>query len=261
MIKPLIEVSDLSLSIGGKQILHSLSLDIYKGQYVSIIGPNGSGKTSFIKCLAGIYEKWKGHILVDGKALRQYDRKASAGLISYVPQIDDRDIPFTVETFIAMARYPHLSPFSQMTQEDRKHIELAMDYTETTSFRDRNMAGLSGGERQMVFIAAALAQSAAILVMDEPTTFLDYRHQWDVMRILERIKYESGMTIIAVHHDVNHAFAHSDYLFALKDGTVLLRGDGDEFMREEILADIYQIPFSILEDKNRKITTVTAVHA
>ena len=185
MSNPIIQIKNLSIALSGNEILRDVSLSINDGEYVSIIGPNGAGKTTLIKCLAGIYCDWSGDVTIAGKLFSEYSSKALAKLQSYVPQAEGRTNPLTVMEFVAMGRYPHLSTFTTLQSEDYAAIDAAIGRAGLESFRHRKMNTLSGGERQMAFIAAALAQGAKILLLDEPSTFLDYRHQAEVAEILK----------------------------------------------------------------------------
>jgi len=156
-----------------------------------------------------------------------------------VPQADGRVFPFTVEQFVLMGRYPYLSPFSTIGPDDRKALGEAMDLTGIREFADRRLDTLSGGERQKVYLAAALAQGADVLLLDEPTTFLDYRHQAEIRRLLARARRQSGVTIVAVTHDVNLAALESDRIVALRDGSVVFTGTPREVMQPDVLGRIY----------------------
>ncbi|MEN8261768.1 MAG: ABC transporter ATP-binding protein, partial [Pseudomonadota bacterium] len=199
----IIQIENLSIELSGNSILKDISISINDGEYVSIIGPNGAGKTTLVKCLAGIYRTWKGTIQIDSHPFEHYDSKALAKLQGYVPQAEGRTNPLTVAEFVAMGRYPHLSAFTTLKADDYAAIDAAIERSGLESFRYRKMNTLSGGERQMVFIAAALAQGAKILLLDEPSTFLDSRHQTNVASLLKPACRENGITVLPVHHDIN----------------------------------------------------------
>jgi iron complex transport system ATP-binding protein len=160
-----------------------------------------------------------------------------------VPQADARYLPFRVREFVLMGRYPHLSPFSSVTEADARAAEDAMRRTDTVAFADRAMDTLSGGERQRVFIAAALAQGAQILLLDEPATFLDYRHQVDVLGLLRRLNREESVTMLYVTHDVNSAARYSDHAIALNAGRVQFHGTPAELLREGVIEAVYDAAF------------------
>jgi iron complex transport system ATP-binding protein len=244
MSAPIITVKNLSLQISGNQILTDLSLNIDAGDYVSIVGPNGAGKTTLIKCIAGIYQNWTGSILINGIPFSEHTPRALAKRQSYVPQAEGRSTPLTVDEFITMSRYPHLSPFTTLKPDDFEAINLAIEQAGLQNFRHRKMNTLSGGERQMTFIAAALAQGTKILLLDEPATFLDYRHQAEVATLLKSACREHGITVVAVHHDINTAAACSDYIHAIKNGSVAVSGPPGEICCSEILHAIYDTAFT-----------------
>jgi len=243
MSRPLIQITNLSISLAGNHILHDLSLDITEGEYVSIIGPNGAGKTTLIKCLAGIHTNWTGSIQVSGHSFRDLPGKQRAKLQSYVPQAEGRPNPLTVEEFVATGRYPHLSAFTSMQKEDFDAIDRELDRAGLRAFRKRLMSSLSGGERQMAFIAAALVQETPIILLDEPSTFLDYRHQADVTAILRSACSENGKTVVAVHHDINTAAACSDRIHAIKAGRVVFSGTPEAVANSKTLEAVFDTPF------------------
>ena len=166
--------------------------------------------------------------------------------IGYVPQSDGRHAPFTVREFVLMGRYPYLSPFSPPSPSDKAAVREAMEVTGTSEFSERFLGTLSGGERQKVYIAAALAQEAQVLLLDEPTTFLDPKHESDIYRLLAGINRERGVTIVSVTHDINSAVLTSRTVLALKGGMVAFCGPAEEFMDEEVLRNIYEKSFSLM---------------
>jgi cobalamin transport system ATP-binding protein len=244
MTAQLIQVHDFSCSIEKSRILDGVSFGVNEGQHLSIIGPNGAGKTTLLRCLLRILEGSSGTISVAGKPLQEWPRRELATLMSYVPQAAGRGLPYTASEFVAMGRYPYLSPFSSLQASDHAAIRDAMQLTDCGRFSDRMLDTLSGGERQEVMIAAALAQGARAMVLDEPTTFLDYRHQASIRRILREVK-AAGTTVISVTHDVNAALSWSDSILALREGRVAFHGTPEELLEGEVLAGIYDTEFSI----------------
>jgi iron complex transport system ATP-binding protein len=247
MENTVIEITRFSFSISSKAILKDISLNVKEGEYISIVGPNGAGKTTLLKCLDRIHKGGSGDIRIDGKPLDKYSQKELARKLSYVPQADGRISPFTVYEFVMMGRYPHLSPFSSPDKEDKDAVHDALTITGISEFAERFLRTLSGGERQKVFIAAALAQGAKVLLLDEPTTFLDPKHQTDVHRLLERANRERGFTVVSVTHDINSAVLTSRRILALKNGVVVFCGFVDKFMNNEILQKIYEKSFLFMK--------------
>jgi len=244
---PAIEVRSYSFHAGGKAILREVALTVDAGQYVSVIGPNGAGKTTLVKCIDRLLPGGSGEIRVFGRPLGEYPQKELARRVGYVPQADGRLFPFTVEQFVTMARYPYFSPFASVAQEDRRAVVEALDRTGTAEFAQRQIGTLSGGERQKVFLAAALAQQPDVLLLDEPTTFLDYHHQEEIRRLLLEVNRQLGVTILSVTHDVNHAALESDTVVALREGQVVFDGPPGEVMRPETLSEIYGSRFVLVD--------------
>ena len=241
-----IEIRDFSFRLGKKEILRDVSFSVRCREYLSIVGPNGAGKTTLLKCLDRILTGGVGQIDVFGRPLDSYRQKDLARRLSYVPQADGRVFPFTVRQFVLMGRYPYLSPFSSVGKEDRHAVGQALELTGTRQFADRMLDTLSSGERQKVYIAAALAQGADVLLLDEPTTFLDYHHQAEVRELLARANRESGVTIVAVTHDVNRAVLDSDRIVAIRAGSVVFCGGPSEIMKPDVLEAIYGTSFLLV---------------
>jgi iron complex transport system ATP-binding protein len=244
----IIRIDGFSFRFGRKPILDGVSFSVARGESVAIVGPNGAGKTTLIKCLDALFDGFagvsqSGTIEIDGRPIGGYSRKQLARLVSYVPQADGHLAPFSVEQFITMARYPHLGPFSPAGGQDMAVVHETMERTDTARFAGRLLESLSGGERQSVYIAAAIAQGAKIMLLDEPTTFLDYRHQDDVRRLLAKTASDDGLTMISVTHDVNRAALESDRIVALREGRVAFIGRPDEIMKPDVLQRIYDTPF------------------
>jgi iron complex transport system ATP-binding protein len=251
-----IAVRHFSFRLGSKQILRNVSFAVGRGEYLAIVGPNGAGKSTLLKCLDRILSGGSGEIEICGRPLQSYRQKELARLMGYVPQADGRVFPFTVEQFVLLGRYPHLSPFTAVTRQDRQAVHEAMERTGTAEFAERLLPTLSGGERQKVLIAAALAQGAGILLLDEPTTFLDYRHQAEIRTLLARVNRESGVTILAVTHDVNSAALESDRIVALKEGAVAFSGPPGELMKPEVLMQIYATPLLLVDHPAARLPVI-----
>ena len=246
IIKAIIEVNGLCFSIGESLILKDISFRIIPGEYISVIGPNGSGKTTLLKCLDRIYTPQKGDIRINAKSINAYRQKALAKMMGYVPQSTGQSYPFSVYEFVLMGRYPFLNPFTPPKREDHEAVLDALRLTDMEAFSHRIMGTLSGGERQKILIAAALAQGSRILLLDEPTTFLDPKHQDEVQEILLRINKESEVTIIASTHDINSALSASDRIIAIKKGEIIFSGTPDELIKKGLLKRIYDRSFVLM---------------
>jgi iron complex transport system ATP-binding protein len=236
-----IEIQDLSLSIENKDILKSVSVDIAEGDFASIIGPNGAGKTSLLRCLMRIIPSYDGSIRLFSRPADKMPQKELARLISYVPQSNGRLFPFTVREFVMMGRYPYLSPFTSYSTEDKKAVQQALEQTGITPFSNRPLNTLSGGERQIVFIAAAIAQGARLMVLDEPVTFLDPGHTLEIYQILKTLNRQAGITIIMATHDINSAALNSHRVIILKQGKIAALGTPGEVIARYGHRDLEQV--------------------
>ncbi len=260
-MNPIIAIKNLSYKIEGKTILDSISFEINSGDYISIIGPNGAGKSTLLKCLMRINTSWTGEFFLDGLSLSRFSQRELAKKISYVPQTDGRLFPFTVEEFVLLGRYPYLSPFTTISPPDREAVHAALELTQTTELGQRRLDTLSGGERQTVLIAAALAQGAPILLLDEPTTFLDPRHEIDIFRLLKKINQKYQRTIITVTHNINQAALQGQRVIILKAGQVLFDGKSAQIMDNQILQQAYQKSFLFTHHpETKQLITVPEVN-
>lgn len=251
-----LDVRNYSFRLGGKEILRDVSFSVQRGEYLSIVGPNGAGKTTLLKCIDRLLVGGVGRIDVFGRPLESYRQKDLARRISYVPQADGRVIPFTVRQFVLMGRYPYLNPFSSVDREGRQAAEEALLMTGVAEFAERRLDTLSGGERQKVYIAAALAQGADIMLLDEPTTFLDYRRQAEIRDLLSRINQQGGTTIVCVTHDLNRAALDSDRIVALCEGRVAFVGSPAEIMTPDALERLFHTPFLLTSHPQAAIPVI-----
>lgn len=238
-----VEARGVGYRAGGSEILKGVDLVVRQGEFFSIIGPNGAGKTSLLKCVDGLV-RFTGRISVLGYPVAGTGRKELARVVSYVPQASSAVFPFTVREFVMMARYPHLSPFTSPGPEDEEAVEGALSATGTGRFSGRRMDTLSGGERQKVLLAASVAQGARVLLLDEPTTFLDPRHTGEITALLEKLNRETGVTVVFVTHDINLAVHASHRVGALKGGHFIWCGRPEGVMEENVLEELYERPFT-----------------
>ena len=255
-VKVVLEAKNFSFSLGEKEILRDVSFSVRQGEYVAIVGPNGAGRTTLLKCFDRLLTGGSGELEINGLARNQFSQKELARFVAYVPQADSRMIPFSVEQFLLMCRYPYLSPFSPVSKKDRQAVREAMSKTDTTQFSGRAISTLSGGERQKVYIAAALAQGSHIWLLDEPTTFLDYNRQDEILALLGAANKECGVTILAVTHDLNHAVLETDRVVALKEGAVVFNGPPAEIMKPDVLERIYETSLLLVDHPLKNIPMI-----
>lgn len=238
-----LEIDALSLSLNGARILSNISFSIPKGRFLGIIGPNGAGKSTLLKCIGRLNKNYTGSVKLEGKALNSMSERSIAKRIAWVHQTGSDSLPFTVREFALMSRYPWRTVLGGETREDRDIINFSLETAGVMGIAGRQLRSLSGGERQKALIAAALAQSTDILFLDEPTSFLDYRHQVETLELIERINREQGITILLVTHDINLALNAADELLAIKSGELLWAGGKDDLLSDSLLYRIFDTEF------------------
>lgn len=256
MTAPALSVQGLSARLGGRPVLSDVTLSAGEGERVSVVGPNGAGKTTLLKCVIGLVRPSAGEVRLAGRPASAMTRREIARAVAYVPQADGRAVPFTVREFVMMGRYPHLSPFTAPAKADFDAVDRAMELAGVAAFAERALVTLSGGEAQAAFVAAALAEEAPLLLLDEPATFLDPKHHAEVTEVLARAARATGAATVTVTHDVNAAALASDRVVALRDGRVVFHGAPRELMREEVLEEVYGRRFLLVEHPTAGIPVV-----
>jgi len=239
----LISIRNLTYRIGGKTLLDDISFEVQTGEYLTIIGPNGAGKSTLLKCLDSILTGWSGSIILDGVALQQIPQIHLARRIAFVQQSVSKLFAFTVRQLVEMGRYPHLQWLSPLTDSDQQIVEESLTAMGIAHLADRTIETLSGGEMQKVHLATALVQQADILFLDEPTTYLDYKYQSEIGRLLRTINQQQCRTIIEVTHDVNRALLDATHVLALSEGKIVFDGSPGDLMNTSLLRSIYGIDF------------------
>lgn len=234
-----VDIVNISLSYGKKAVLKDMSFAVNRGEFFVIIGPNGSGKTSLIKSIAGIEQPWSGRIDILGRPLSDYGRKSLARKVALVPQTAPVDFPFTVAETVLMGRAPHLGLLGLESESDLKRVRQVLEFTGITELADRKIDQISGGERQRAFVARAVCQSTEIILLDEPTASLDLAYQTRLMDLMEALKNDRGATIVMVSHDVNLAALYADRFLLLKDGRIMSLGRPADVLTYEILEKVY----------------------
>lgn len=225
----------------GEKVIENESMVAEPGKVTALVGPNGSGKSTLLKALADQLAPEDGVVRVDGSDINDLSKKEIARRLSLLSQESVSPKSITVEELVTHGRYPHRGFFETVTEEDREAVERAIELAGIEHLRDRELGSLSGGQKQLAWIAMVLAQETGVLLLDEPTTFLDLRHQLEVMRIVETLRDESNVTVVIVLHDINQAARYSDRMIVLKDGCVSARGKPDEVLTKELLADVFGI--------------------
>ncbi len=223
------------------EVLHNISLDVARGDMLGILGPNGSGKTTLLKILGGALTPRSGSVTLHERPVASWPRRELARRIAFVPQETYAPFDFHVVDIVLMGRFPHLGTFELEGPDDLAIARRALEATGTVEFESRQFNTLSGGEKQRVVIAAALAQEPELLLLDEPTASLDLGHQMEVQTLLQHLNVTSGMTMILSTHDLNLAASLCRRLVLLKDGQVLAAGPTDEVLTANSVRALYQV--------------------
>ena len=237
----MILVKDIQVGYDERIIINELSVEIQKEKITTIIGPNGCGKSTLLKAIARILKTTKGVVYLDKKKLHETNSKEIARKMAILPQTAEAPTSLTVRELITYGRFPHQSRFGRLKKEDLEAIDWAIKATQLSTYQDRSIEALSGGQRQRVWIAMALAQDTEVIILDEPTTYLDMAHQLDVLQLLENLNKKHQKTIIMVLHDLNHASRFSHHLIAMRDGNIITSGHPMEVMTQPNLQKIFQI--------------------
>ncbi len=235
----------LVVGYGGEPLIQDESVVAQPGSVTALVGPNGSGKSTLIRVLADQLAPEDGAVLVDGEDARGLDKKEFARRVGILSQGHRPPGGMTVEELVVHGRYPHRGFFESLTEEDREAVERSLTLAGVERLRGRELGSLSGGQRQLARIAMVLAQDTDVLLLDEPTTFLDLRHQLEVMSVVEALRDEGETTVVVVLHDINQAVRYSDRVVVLKDGAVRARGPPEEVVTEETLADVFGIEATV----------------
>ena len=253
-----ISTKNLNISYGNLDIVKDLNLDIPKGKITTIIGSNGCGKSTILKTIARIIQAKSGDIFVNNINIKEQSPKDLAKVMAVLPQSPQAPRGLTVEELIAYGRFPHQKGFGKMRKEDEDIVTWALQSTGIEEFRERPIEALSGGQRQRAWIAMALAQQTEILILDEPTTYLDLAHQLEILKLLEELNKKQGTTIVMVIHELNNAARFADHMIGVKKGKVVCEGTAHEVMTKENLKELFNIDAEIVEDpRNNKPVCLT----
>lgn len=233
--------SQLSVFYGRRQALDNFSLGLKAGEVRALIGPNGSGKSTALQALAGLIVPHEGQVQINGQTARAMSRRVLAKQLAFLPQQPTAPDEMTVEQLVRQGRYPHVGLFRSYNRHDEQAIEWALESTDLASLADRSLHELSGGERQRAWISAALAQEAQILLLDEPTSFLDIGFQVEVLNLVHRLSRERGVTIIMAIHDINQAISIADRISLLEKGKLLFDGEPDALAESGLIEKVFRV--------------------
>ncbi|WP_199618203.1 ABC transporter ATP-binding protein [Paenibacillus alkalitolerans] len=249
----MIQAERLKVNYRGRSVLDDVNVNFEPGLVHSILGPNGCGKSTLLKTLSRQLQGESGAVYVDGKEVKQWRTKLFARQLAMLPQAQESSADIRVYDLVSYGRFPHKGWMQKMDEEDKEVVERALELTGMSSYADRSVQQLSGGERQRARIAMAIAQQPKVLLLDEPTTYLDICHQLEIMELITQLNRKQNMTVIMVLHDLNQAAHYSDRITVMKQGSVIAHGCPEDIICEEILLDVFKVRASIelIEDSGR----------
>lgn len=231
----------LTVELAGRTILKNVSLELHDGSITAIIGPNGCGKSTLLRSFAGIVKPKSGSVFLDGRAIERVAPKIRARRVGFLPQSPQTPEGIRVRSLVTRGRTPHQGRFGILSQADHAAVDRAISLVGLDSLENRRVDRLSGGQRQRVWIAMAIAQQTSILLLDEPTTYLDPPHQVEILQLVRRLNKETGMTIVMVLHDITLASLYADRLIGLKDGHPIFATQVGERLRAESIEELFNM--------------------
>jgi iron complex transport system ATP-binding protein len=243
-----VEVRDLSVRLGRSEVLHGVSAQVERGGWTALVGPNGAGKTTLLRAIAGLVAA-RGAVTLEGHQVRGSSRRDLARLVALVPQIPHLPPALTVAEYVLLGRTPHIGYLATETRADRLAAERAIASLELQPFIARSLGELSGGELQRAVLARALAQEAPILLLDEPTTGLDLGHEQQALELVDRLRRDSGLTVISAVHDLTIAAQYADTLLLLDRGRVVGAGDAASVLTERTISTYFDARVRVLRER------------
>nr|WP_240897682.1 ABC transporter ATP-binding protein [Kineococcus vitellinus] len=239
---------DLTLAYDSRTITRDLGIEIPDGSFTVIIGPNACGKSTLLRALARMLKPRSGSVYLDGERIQSLPSKEVARRLGLLPQTASAPDGITVADLVARGRFPHQKLLRQWSRDDERAVDAAMAATHVDQLADRTVDELSGGQRQRVWIAMALAQETPILLLDEPTTYLDIAHQIEVLDLCAQLHEEQQRTLVAVLHDLNHACRYATHLVALKEGRLMAQGAPADVVTAGLIEEVFGLPCVVIDD-------------
>ncbi|MCK9249738.1 MAG: ABC transporter ATP-binding protein [Solirubrobacteraceae bacterium] len=243
-----LEIRDLTVAYGDRTIIQGLDHEIPTGEVTAIVGANACGKSTLLRAIARIVPVRSGEVRLDGDLLKDRSTREVARRIGFLPQTPVPPEGLTVGELVERGRFPHLRFGRRATDHDRERVAWALEATRTDVLADRPLEALSGGQRQRAWIAMALAQDTAVLLLDEPTTYLDLAHQIEVLELLAALNRDEGRTIVMVLHDLNQAARYADHVVAMRDGRIHAAGPPDEIIDADLVEAVLGLRVRVLPD-------------
>jgi iron complex transport system ATP-binding protein len=245
---PRLRGEGLTLAYDRRTVSEDLDVAVPDRSFTVIVGPNACGKSTLLRALSRMLRPAKGSVLLDGADIGGIPAKRLARTLGLLPQSSTAPDGITVADLVARGRYPHQSLLRQWSREDERVVRESMEATGVAELEHRFVDELSGGQRQRVWIAMALAQQTPLLLLDEPTTYLDIAHQIEVLELCARLHEEEGRTLVAVLHDLNHAARYATHLIAMRDGAVVAEGAPEEVVTAELVEKVFGMPCRVIAD-------------
>lgn len=252
-------IQGVCFSYGGSDVLADVTFEASDGEIIGVIGPNGSGKTTLLKCINRALSPRIGTVLIDGRDYSELTRREIAGNIGVVPQNSVVSFPFTVLDIVMMGRTPSMERFERESEKDLEIVKKAMEVTNVVELADRTMDQISGGEKQRVVIARALAQKPKILLLDEPTLHLDVNHQLEILDLIRKLARSEKLTVIIVSHDLNLASRYCEKLILMNAGKIAASGEVTEVLTEKNIESVFKVRAAVSYDRHLGAYTVTPI--
>ncbi|MEK9629517.1 MAG: heme ABC transporter ATP-binding protein [Nitrospinota bacterium] len=240
-MSPLLKIDRLKFAYDSKPLIKDINFSISNLEFVGLIGPNGSGKSTLLKLMGGILKCDQGQIDFKGNPINSIHKKELAQSLTWIPQDHPMVFPFTVQEIVMMGRHPYLTPLSFEADDDLQIVQEAMERTQTLQFSERYFNEISGGEKQRVMLASAIAQKPEIMLLDEPTSALDLKYQIQILNILKCLNEQNKITIVMALHDLNLASRYCQRLILLQDGDIVSDGAPNDVLQKEIIEKVYGV--------------------
>lgn len=247
----MIATKGIQKSYGEKKVVDNVTIQLPKEKIIAFVGSNGAGKSTVLSIISRTLSKDLGEVYIDEVELKNWKTQVLAKKLSILKQTNHLNIRLTVKELVEFGRFPYSK--GKLTKEDEKKVEEAIDYMELKELENRYLDELSGGQRQMAFIAMVIAQDTEYIFLDEPLNNLDMRHSVQIMKVLKRLIKEKGKTIMVVIHDINFVSCYADHIVAMKNGQVICQGDTEEVIDENVLKEIYGMDISVKTIDGKKI--------
>ncbi|MBO8203100.1 ABC transporter ATP-binding protein [Streptomyces smyrnaeus] len=246
--EPRLTGNGLTLAYDQRTIARALDVAVPDQSFTVVVGPNACGKSTLLRALSRMLKPTEGRVLLDGNDIAGMPAKALARTLGLLPQSSTAPDGITVADLVARGRYPHQGLLRQWSRDDERVVAASMAATGVDGLGDRFVDELSGGQRQRVWIAMALAQQTPLLLLDEPTTYLDIAHQIEILDLCARLHEEEGRTLVAVLHDLNHAARYATHLIAMRDGRIVAQGEPGEVVTSKLVEEVFGMPCRVIDD-------------